>query len=534
MARRVQEAREAISRPAGAALVGSRTMSLRFRLVLLLLALVALVTVALSALELRALVNTLSSQAAARGEVTTGQVSGFLLDRLQSETEPLPQSLEQTKEAWNSIVAYDPAVKDYLKRVFENEPSLLEISVAGEDGEVLVSSNPATTGLPMRRREPFSAWNQSPWYRRVWDLVRGNSSLEVTKTIGIKEQTQPMFTVQVIASSVLVADPLRPEFANLAEVSGGAILVSLLLIVLGSNLVLKPVRQIEQTIDRIAQGKLPGDAPGSGAAKEFQAVQSKLAMLGQQYLGAQADSVELRQNIGLLLERMASQLDVATRLAAISRLTSGVAHEIKNPLNAILLRLDLLRARLGEPEEELTKEIDILSREVLRLDRVVKTFLDFSRPLEVRFEELDLAALTREVAELITPQARLGKIEVLFSAPQESTGMRGDPDLLKQAVLNLVSNAMEAMPGGGKLWINVSREGEKLALEVADNGPGIPLELRQKVFQLYFTTKPGGSGIGLAMTFRAVQLHNGTISFTSEGGVGTSFRLEFPATVRHA
>jgi len=109
-----------------------------------------------------------------------------------------------------------------------------------------------------------------------------------------------------------------------------------------------------------------------------------------------------------------------------------------------------------------------------------------------------------------------------------------DRDLLKQAVLNLATNALEAMANGGLLRVTVARLDDKLTLEVADNGPGIPLENMQKVFQLHFTTKKAGSGIGLAMTYRAVQLHNGTISFTSEAGAGSTFRLEFPATVQHA
>ena len=112
--------------------------------------------------------------------------------------------------------------------------------------------------------------------------------------------------------------------------------------------------------------------------------------------------------------------------------------------------------------------------------------------------------------------------------------LRGDSDLLKQAVLNLVTNAIDAMPNGGRLQVRVDHGGDKLTLEVCDTGSGIPPELRDKVFQLYFTTKTGGSGIGLAMTYRAVQLHNGTISFKSEAGSGTTFRLEFPANVRHA
>jgi signal transduction histidine kinase len=258
-------------------------------------------------------------------------------------------------------------------------------------------------------------------------------------------------------------------------------------------------------------------------------------VLGERFQGAREEATEMQHNIEHLLERMESQLDVASRLTAISRITGGVAHEIKNPLNAIGLHLDLLRERLGGPEEELHAEIDVLSKEVHRLDRVVKTFLDFSRPVDVRLEEVDLAALVREVADLMTPQARLAHITVQCDAPDgQGTEMRGDPDMLKQAILNLVTNALDAMKDGGNLRLEVKRAEDTVELEVADDGPGIPPELRQKVFQLYFTTKPKGSGIGLAMTFRAVQLHNGTIDFTSEDGRGTTFRLQFPAMVGHA
>jgi signal transduction histidine kinase len=240
-----------------------------------------------------------------------------------------------------------------------------------------------------------------------------------------------------------------------------------------------------------------------------------------------------------MVERMASQLDVASRLAAISRITGGVAHEIKNPLNAIVLRLDLLKARAssGAPEEDLIPEIDVLSREVRRLDRVVKTFLDFSRPVEVHFEELDLAALAREVAHLMTPQAEAAGVVLTCETSGRPAPIRGDADMLKQAILNLVTNALQAMKGGGRLRVAVTndmeRDGDSVLLVVEDNGPGIPPELREKVFQLYFTTKEKGSGIGLAMTYRAVQLHNGTVDFVSETGRGTTFRLKFPAAIVH-
>lgn len=184
-------------------------------------------------------------------------------------------------------------------------------------------------------------------------------------------------------------------------------------------------------------------------AKEFAAVESKLNLLGEKFRGAREEATEKQHNIEALLERMASQLDVATRLAAISRVSGGVAHEIKNPLNAISLHLDLMRARLGGPEEELITEIEILSSEVRRLDRVVKTFLDFSRPVDVKLEKVDLAALVREVAELMTPQAQLANVTLEFQALEnDPTFINGDPDMLKQAVLNLVTNALDVMKNG--------------------------------------------------------------------------------------
>jgi hypothetical protein len=141
---------------------------------------------------------------------------------------------------------------------------------------------------------------------------------------------------------------------------------------------------------------------------------------------------------------------------------------------------------------------------------------------------VDLAALAKELTDLMTPQARMAQVLLELEAPPQPVWMRGDADLIKQAVLNLVSNAIEAMKNGGKLRVTVGRAADSITLEVADSGPGIPASVREKVFQLYFTTKARGSGIGLALTYKAVQLHNGNIWFTSEEGLGTTFHLEFP------
>jgi signal transduction histidine kinase len=513
-------------------------MSLRVRLVILTVALVALSALALSFVYLQTLVNSLAGDAEERSRFTGQQVYALLIDNLNQhlrERDP-PKTLEETKSAWNDIVASDPDISPRLEKMMALSPALLEINVAGETGEILVSSNPLRVGTPLTRLESFSILTKGSLWQRALNLLQRRPDYEATVPIGIRGQPQPMFTIQVVTSNVLLRDALLPGLRNLLYVAASALLATLLITVVATSRALGPIRRIEETIDRIAQGGSRSDESRGEetVAKEFRAMESKLNMLGQQFRGAQQNARELRQNVDQLLERMASELDVATRLSAISRLTGGVAHEIKNPLNAIALRLDLLRARLGAPEEELVKEIDVLSREVMRLDRVVKTFLDFSRPVEVHLQEVDLAELASEVAEFVKPQGKSAGISVSFEGPAAPATIRGDPDMLKQAVLNLATNAIEAMQGGGNVRIMVNVFGNLVRLEVADNGPGIPPNLRSKVFQLYFTTKARGTGIGLAMTYRAVQLHNGTIEFTSESGQGTTFRLEFPVAVRHA
>jgi signal transduction histidine kinase len=521
-------------------------MSLRVRLILLIVALVGFVAVALSALHLNSLVNSLAAAAIERSQLASQQVSSFLIDHInqQSEDYGAPTTLDETKSLWYGIISSDREISNMLERSMANSTSIVdivEINVAGETGQILASSNPDRVGSTLTRFQDFGQWKSKPLTRRVSDLIARRPDYEVVSQMGIQGeagQNTPIFTIQVVTSNILLRDALLPQLQTLAEVSGGSLLVTLFITVLVTNRILRPVKRIEQTIDRIAQGNYGDEEKREALAKEFAVVESKLNLLGQQFRGARQDATDLRHNVDELIERMASQLDVAARLAAISKLTSGVAHEIKNPLNAIALRLDLIRAKLDssgvELSSDIANELDVLSKEVLRLDRVVKTFLDFSRPVEVNFKEVDLAAVTREVAVLMTPQARTVNIDLKVETPSEPALLRADADMIKQAVLNLVTNAMEAMKNGGPLVLRVGRADSSVVLEVVDSGPGIPAEMRDKVFQLYFTTKTRGSGIGLAMTYRAVQLHNGTIAFTSDEGQGTTFRLQFPATVHHA
>jgi signal transduction histidine kinase len=229
--------------------------------------------------------------------------------------------------------------------------------------------------------------------------------------------------------------------------------------------------------------------------------------------------------------KIGRELQTADRLAAISRVTSGVAHEVKNPLNAILLHVEVAKTKLKRGDIDVEQQMEIIAKEILRLDRVVRTFLDFTRPVELKLANLPLRELVREIVDLARPQAAASNIRVHTPAEVDDAEVRVDRDLLKQAVLNVVVNAMQAMPGGGDLTFDASAGEEMAEIRITDTGSGIPPELRERIFLLYFSTKKEGSGIGLAMTFRIVQLHDGTIDFTSEPGKGTTFLIRLPIAV---
>jgi len=227
------------------------------------------------------------------------------------------------------------------------------------------------------------------------------------------------------------------------------------------------------------------------------------------------------------LERIGSHLQVSERLAALGRVTAGVAHEVKNPLNSMRLWLEVLKGDMPvKPEPQ--QAVKMLDTEIDRLDRAVKTFLNFTRPVELKLEETDLRTLLEEVLDAARPSIVRAGLALSADLPGDLPPVIVDRQLMHQSILNLVLNACDFTDPGGRIKLGLRREGELAVITVEDSGRGIPPEDQKKIFQLFFTTRPGGTGIGLANTFRFVQLHNGRIEFESEAGHGTTFRVELP------
>ncbi|MCU1260164.1 MAG: sensor signal transduction histidine kinase [Bryobacterales bacterium] len=256
-----------------------------------------------------------------------------------------------------------------------------------------------------------------------------------------------------------------------------------------------------------------------------------IALLSVEFLDASAAGMLIRLRDPEATRQIGRQLQTADRLSAISKLTGGVAHEVKNPLNAILMHVELAKMKLNHGDYDLNPQMEVISSEIMRLDRVVKTFLDFTRPVALNLTDVPLQAFVSDIVELAGPQAEAAGIEVTVEQAAEPVAVTVDTDLLKQALLNIVVNAIEAMPDGGALRIQSTVRGDYGEIRISDTGPGIPPEVREKIYNLYFTTKERGSGIGLAMTFRIVQLHDGTIDFFSEPGKGTTFVVRLPVAV---
>jgi PAS domain S-box-containing protein len=228
------------------------------------------------------------------------------------------------------------------------------------------------------------------------------------------------------------------------------------------------------------------------------------------------------------VRRIEDEIELSRRISASGRVTRGVAHEVKNPINAIVLHLQLLRNKLQQIDPDTTRHVDIIDSEIHRLDRVVQILVDFTRPRDLRMEEIDLRSILEEVALLAAPDAEQHGVTLVSELPPDAVHVKVDADFIKQAILNVVLNGVQSMPNGGTLTIAATRGEDTVTTEVRDQGVGIPSSLQEKIFELYFTTKKSGSGIGLAQTYQIMQWHYGSVDFESEEGKGTTFRLRLP------
>ena len=319
----------------------------------------------------------------------------------------------------------------------------------------------------------------------------------------------------------------RTAVVAASVLGGAALLVSVLLSLLALRW-LGPIRRLREMANRIAKGQY--DAPAPVASR------TELGDLALD-LGRMAGKLRQREE---MIRSQAEELLRSERLSAIGKMSTQIAHEIRNPLNAIGLRLEILEETVGElagevaPERvaELTAFTEALSREVERLTEVTDYYLRFAKFPHPQREPMDLSPMIADLLSFFREEAQDAGTELSWDVP-EALPIRADNNLLRQALMNLVKNALEALAlkppdGGGRMHIKAWEEEGRARLRVRDNGAGIPAADQDRIFEPFFTTKDAGTGLGLTLVQQIIREHGGEISVTSGSGEGTTFHLTLP------
>ncbi|TLD42852.1 MAG: Nitrogen regulation protein NtrY [Candidatus Jettenia ecosi] len=220
------------------------------------------------------------------------------------------------------------------------------------------------------------------------------------------------------------------------------------------------------------------------------------------------------------------------RLAFVGTLAGGLAHEIKNPLSTLNINLQLMKediqSIIGEKSERAYLKIQILQKEIQRLEEILNDFLRFAKGQKLELESHDINEVLDEIIDFVTPGLKQKKILLLKSYDAYLPKCRIDNNLIKQAILNVIINAEQAMENGGNLMIGTSKGKKYIQIDITDTGSGISKGILDKIFQVYFSTKKTGTGLGLPTTKRIIEEHGGAISVQSEEGKGTNFSMRLP------
>jgi signal transduction histidine kinase len=327
------------------------------------------------------------------------------------------------------------------------------------------------------------------------------------------------------------------------------------------DVVLPPAHVVTEIVQRtLLTRRTQGPATVTWPAEDAESATERLLVTNpiEDPLRGFTGAMLLVRNLGYL-DQVRSTLQYSRKLAALGRLLAGVAHEVKNPLNAMTIHLELLKNKLEhgravrrtvsvmqasgtsilapdagelrpEPEEHPAKKhVDVIAAEIRRLDQVMQDFLKFVRPGEMKLEPLEIGMLLDDVARVVGPDAERAGITFRVDVAPHTPEVNGDGGMLRQALMNLALNAAQATPAGGTIRMGCRPlSSGRVEVTVDDTGRGIKPEHLDRIFDLYFTTREKGSGIGLSMVYRIVQLHDGDIEVQSTPGSGTRFRILLP------
>jgi signal transduction histidine kinase len=423
-------------------------------------------------------------------------------------------------------VVTDPATAYDDVRNSRSVQSALEAAIYSQDvidavivdpsGMVIASSDPEQLGKVLSARTPLNNLIASSRLAQLQAVYNTEQSVEWNQPIALGDQ--PFGEIRIGLSTILVRDDLNQSLAPAAVAASVALLVAVASAMLLAQWVLRPMHVIRSSLSRLGRGDLGATLDLRDA--EFRELGDVFDQVSAQLRAAAPEGL-----------KPAQLAELSRRIAMVGRLTAGVAHEMKNPLNAMTIHLELLKQKLasGRPASE---HVETIEHEIRRLDERIQGFLKFVRPDEVSFGPVALAPLVSSVIHAVQHEAERAGVTIDRKCTDPALRVQGDAAQLRDVFLNLAQNAIQAMPRGGRLTIACSAAANRrVSVRVEDTGVGIAPENLTKVFELYYTTKERGTGVGLSMVYRTIQIHNGDIDVESTVGVGTTFIVTLPSAI---
>lgn len=436
------------------------------------------------------------------------QSEKVLLEELEKQTAELSKAIQVGVEEVTSKGYTDEVrLQNYLKQL--NTKGVREISIISNTDEIVASTNPARVGEelgPTKKERIIKAElgetvsKEGKVYNVILPVVAGN---EHYGYIHLKINAEDF-------SDILTNNAIQRVVATSLVFGLGIFLAALL-----SWFYTKPIHNVVNAARSVAAGDLT----------------MELSTDRKDEIG------ELTQTFNYMVQKLREEraleekLREAEHLSGIAQLAKGIAHEIRNPLNFISLSIDHLKTKHAPAEEKdrvvFESLITSIKHEIQRLNKLVGDFLDYGKPLKLSLQEVNLAGLIKEIISLVWAKAEKDGIRIHF-LDQGIPKLSVDPELLKTCILNIVLNAFQAMPSGGKLSILTKTSQHKVYIVIEDTGIGVPKENLPKLFDPFFSTKSTGLGLGLAMTRRVIEEHGGKVDFQSKEGRGSIITISLP------
>jgi signal transduction histidine kinase len=398
-------------------------------------------------------------------------------------------------------------LEKYLNRL--NPQGIREISVISSADRIVASTRNETVGkwITERRKEMI-------FKAELGEPVTGDG-LVYNVVIPVISAEETLGYIHLTLNTEDFSVLLRGSAIRRVVAALGILGLGLIVAVILAGRYSRPIAQVANAAARVADGDLEQEMPTDR--------RDEIGILSRSF----NDMVHRLREDRDLRER----LRTAEHLASVGQFAQNIAHEIKNPLNFISLSIDHMRDAFPPHDAEEAARFDSLvgniKGEIGRIGRFAESFLEYGRPFELRRRRCDLVPLIRDVLELAAARAKDGGVRLeatLVSLPE----LFIDPEFIRTCLINLVVNAIDAMPAGGVLAVQAEVHAEEVTVAFADSGMGVEPEKLEKVFEPFFTTKSGGLGLGLALTRKIIEEHGGRIEFDSRFGEGSLVTLHLP------